>query len=187
MRIMVIVKATRNSEAGVMPRQEDMADMIRFNEAMVAAGILKSADGLRPSRFGKRVTLRATGEKAVIDGPFAATTELVAGYWIWDVKSMDEALEWVKRCPHPMPGEEAQIELRPFFEPEDFGAEFTPPNSRRAWRRCIAGCRGDATLYLGGLKGTLPFTSGSALHRGGKRTPLFLHIKGSVPFRGSVP
>ena len=126
MQVMVIVKASTSSEAGVMPRAEDMERMIRFNEAMQAAGILKSADGLKPSRFGKRVTFLADGQKTVKDGPFAHPRELIAGYWIWEVKSMDEALEWVKRCPDPMPGEEAVIEIRPFFAPEDFGAEFTP-------------------------------------------------------------
>ncbi len=131
MQVMVIIKATRSSEAGVMPGQEDMEKMIRFNEEMLQAGILKSADGLKPSRFGKRVTFRRGGATSVTEGPFAATKELIAGYWIWDVKSMDEALEWVKRCPDPMPGEESEIEIRPFFEPEDFGAEFTPELQKR--------------------------------------------------------
>ncbi len=131
MQVMVIMKATRSSEAGVMPSQEDMARMIRFNEEMVAAGILKSADGLKPSRFGKRVRFLQGGGTAVTDGPFGATRELIAGYWVWEVKSMDEALEWVKRCPDPMPGEEAEIEIRPFFGPEDFGAEFTPELQER--------------------------------------------------------
>jgi hypothetical protein len=131
MRVMVIVKASRSSEAGVMPSQADMERMIRFNEAMLAAGILKSADGLKPSRFGRRVTFRRSGEKAVVEGPFAEPHELIAGYWVWDVSSMDEALEWVKRCPDPMPGEESVIEVRPFYGPEDFGAEFTPDLQER--------------------------------------------------------
>lgn len=131
MRVMVIMKASRSSEAGVMPRQEDMERMIRFNEEMLKAGILKSADGLKPSRFGKRVTFRPGGGTSVTEGPFAATRELIAGYWVWDVKSMDEALEWLKRCPDPAPGEESEIEIRPFFGPEDFGAEFTPEMQER--------------------------------------------------------
>lgn len=93
---------------------------------MLQARILKSADGLKPSRFGKRVTFRLGGETSVTEGPFAAIRELIAGHRVWDVKSMDEALEWVKRCPDPMPGEDSEIEIRPFFGPEDFGAEFTP-------------------------------------------------------------
>jgi hypothetical protein len=131
MRVMVIVKASRSSEAGVMPSQADMERMIRFNEEMLAAGILKSADGLKPSRFGRRVTFLRDGEKAITEGPFAETRELVAGYWVWDVASMDEALAWVKRCPDPMPGEESVIEIRPFYGPEDFGTEFTPELQER--------------------------------------------------------
>ena len=126
MQVMVIIKATRSSEAGVMPGQEDMEKMIRFNEEMLQAGILKSADGLKPSRFGKRVTFRRGGATSVTEGPFAATKELIAGYWIWQVKDMDEALAWLRRCPDPMPGEESVVELRPCFEAEDFGEEFTP-------------------------------------------------------------
>jgi len=126
MRVMVIVKATPNSEAGVLPRKELFENMIRYNEELVKAGIMKNGDGLKPSKFGKRVTFRPNGKKSVTDGPFAETKELIAGFWLWEVKSMDEALEWVKRCPDPMPGEESDIEIRPFFEAEDFGAEFTP-------------------------------------------------------------
>ena len=131
MQVRVIMKASRSSEAGAMPRAEDMERMIRFNEKMVAAGILKSADGLKPSRFGKRVTFHVDGGRSVVDGPFANPKELIAGYWIWEVKSMDEALEWARRCPDPAPGEESEIELRPFFAPEDFGAEFTPEMQER--------------------------------------------------------
>ncbi len=131
MRVMVIVQASRSSEAGVMPSQADMERMIHFNEEMLAAGILKSADGLKPSRFGRRVTFRRGGQKAITEGPFAEPHELIAGYWVWDVRSMDEALEWVKRCPDPMPGEESVIEIRPFYGPEDFGAEFTPELQER--------------------------------------------------------
>ena len=126
MRVMVIVKATRNSEAGVLPRKELFEKMISYNEELVKAGIMKSGDGLKPSKFGKRVEFRLDGKKSVVDGPFAETKELIAGFWLWEVKSMDEALAWAKRCPDPMPGEEATLELRPFFEAEDFGAEFTP-------------------------------------------------------------
>jgi len=122
---MVIVKATKNSEAGVMPSEKLLADMGKFNEALVKAGIMLAADGLHPSSKGKRV--RFSGEKrTVLDGPFAETKELIAGYWIWQVKSMEEAVEWVRRCPSPMPGEESEIEIRPVFELEDFGKEFTP-------------------------------------------------------------
>jgi hypothetical protein len=125
MRVMVIVKATKNSEAGVMPSEKLLADMGKFNEELVKAGIMLAGDGLHPSSKGKRVHFSG-GKKTVIDGPFSETKELIAGFWIWQVKSMDEALEWVRRCPDPMPGEESDIEIRPFFEAEDFGAEFTP-------------------------------------------------------------
>ena len=125
MRVMVIVKATKNSEAGVMPSEKLFADMGKYNEELVKAGIMLAGDGLNPSSKGKRVRFSA-GKKTVIDGPFSETKELVAGYWIWQVKSMEEAVEWVRRCPDPMPGEESEIEIRPVFEAEDFGAEFTP-------------------------------------------------------------
>src|SRR5688572_327735 len=126
MRVMVIMKATPNTEAGVMPVEKDFQKMISYNEELVKAGIMKSGDGLKPSKFGKRVTFLSNGKKSVTDGPFAETKELIAGYWLWEVKSMDEAVEWAKRCPDQMPGAEWDIEIRPFFEPEDFGAEFTP-------------------------------------------------------------
>ena len=125
MRVMVIVKATKNSEAGVMPSETLLADMGRFNEALVKAGIMLAGDGLHPSSKGKRVRF-AGGKKSVVDGPFSETKELVAGFWIWQVKSLEEAVEWARRCPDPMPGEEAELELRPLFEAEDFGAELTP-------------------------------------------------------------
>ena len=128
MRVMVFVKATKNSEAGTMP-SEDMKDMLtkmgQYNEELVKAGILLAADGLQPSSKGKRVRFGA-GKKVVVDGPFTETKELVAGYWLWQVKSMDEAVEWVRRCPDPMPGEQSEIEIRPLYEAEDFGKEFTP-------------------------------------------------------------
>jgi hypothetical protein len=120
MRVMVIVKATKNSEAGVMPSEKLLAEMGKFNEELVKAGIMLAGDGLHPSSKGKRVRFSG-GKKEVIDGPFAETKELIAGYWIWQVKSIEEAVEWVKRCPDPMPGEESELEIRPAFEAEDFG------------------------------------------------------------------
>jgi hypothetical protein len=125
MRVMVIIKATKNSEAGVMPSEKLLAEMGKFNEELVKAGVMLAGDGLHPSNRGKRVRFSG-GKKTVLDGPFAETKELVAGYWIWQVKSMEEAVEWVRRCPDPMPGEESEFEIRPVFEAEDFGNEFTP-------------------------------------------------------------
>jgi len=125
MRVMVIVKATKDSEAGVMPSQKLLEDMGKFNEELVKAGIRLAADGLHPSSKGKRV--KFSGDKrTVVDGPFAETKELIAGYWIWQVRSMEEAVEWVRRCPSPHAGIEAEIEIRPVFSAEDFGKEFTP-------------------------------------------------------------
>ena len=124
MRCMVIVKATKDSEAGVMPSEKLLSDMGKFNEELVKAGIMLAGDGLQPSSKGKRV--RFSGDKrTVVDGPFTETKELIAGYWIWQVRSIEEAVEWVKRCPNPMPGE-SEIEIRPFFETEDFGPALTP-------------------------------------------------------------
>ena len=125
MRVMVIVKATRNSEAGALPTEKLLADMGKFNEELVKAGVMLAGEGLRPSSQGKRVVFSG-GKKTVVDGPFAETKELVAGFWLWQVKSMEEAVEWVRRCPDPMPGEESVIEIRPVFETDDFGQEFTP-------------------------------------------------------------
>ncbi|MGL6243303.1 YciI family protein [Pseudomonas sp.] len=125
MRLMIIVKASPDSEAGVMPTEELMTAMGNYNEQLTKAGILIDCDGLQPSSKGARV--RFSGEKrTVIDGPFAETKELIAGYWIWEVKSKEEAIEWVKRCPNPMPGTDAEIEIRPIYGAEDFGEEFTP-------------------------------------------------------------
>jgi hypothetical protein len=121
---MVIVKATKDSEAGVMPSQQLLTEMGQYNEELVKAGIMLAGDGLHPSSRGARVRFNGK-ERAVIDGPFAETKELVAGYWIWQVKSLDDAIQWVKRCPNPMPGE-SEIEIRPLFEAEDFGEEFSP-------------------------------------------------------------
>jgi hypothetical protein len=127
---MVIIKATKNSEAGIMPGEELMTAMGKFNEALIQAGIMLAGDGLKPSREGKRVSFSG-GRKSVIDGPFIETKEIIAGFWIWQVKSMDEALEWVHRCPEPMPGEDAEIEIRPIFEIEDFGPALTPELSEQ--------------------------------------------------------
>jgi len=124
MRVMVIVKATKDSEAGVLPSKELLGAMLNYNEELVKAGIMLAGDGLKPSSKGKRV--RFSGSKrTVIDGPFTETKELVAGYWIWQVRSMEEAVEWLKRCPNPMPGD-SEVEIRPFFEAADFGETFTP-------------------------------------------------------------
>ena len=125
MRVMVIIKATNNSEAGLMPGEKLLAEMGAYNEELVKAGIMLAGEGLHPSSKGKRIQL-AGGKRSVVDGPFAETKELVAGFWLWQVKSMDEAVEWARRCPDPMPGEEATIELRPVFEASDFGDELTP-------------------------------------------------------------
>jgi hypothetical protein len=122
---MIIVKASQDSEAGVMPDKELLTAMGNYNEELVKAGIMIDGEGLHPTSKGTRV--RFSGDKrTVIDGPFAETKELIAGYWIWQVKSKQEAIDWVKRCPNPMPGTEAEIEIRQVFEAEDFGAEFTP-------------------------------------------------------------
>jgi hypothetical protein len=124
MRVMVMVKASPESEAGQMPSTELLAAMGQFNEELVAAGVMLAGEGLHPSSAGKRVRF-AGASRSVIDGPFAETKELVAGYWLWQVQSMDEAVEWVKRCPNPMESD-SEIEIRRVFEAEDFGAEFTP-------------------------------------------------------------
>jgi hypothetical protein len=122
---MVIVKATKNSEAGIMPTEKLLAEMGRYNEELVKAGIMLAGDGLHPSSSGKRIRFSG-GKRTVIDGPFTETKELIAGFWIWQVRSMEEAVEWARRCPDPMPGEDAELEIRPVFEAEDFGEEFTP-------------------------------------------------------------
>jgi hypothetical protein len=124
MRVMVMVKATAESEAGTMPKQELLEAMGRFNEQLVQAGILLAGEGLHPSSRGARVRFDGASRQ-VTDGPFAETRELVAGFWLWQVRSLDEAIEWVKRCPNPMSGP-SEIEIRPVFEAEDFGAELTP-------------------------------------------------------------
>src|SRR4051812_4863635 len=125
MRFIVLVKATKASEAGVMPSEKLLADMGKYNEELVKAGIMQAGEGLHPSSKGARVKFIGD-QRIVIDGPFAETKELVAGFWIWKCKSKEEAIEWMKRCPNPMPGEEGELELRQVFEMEEFGAEFTP-------------------------------------------------------------
>ena len=124
MRFMVMVKATRESEAGVMPSEQMLADMGRYNEELVKAGVMQAGEGLHPSSKGARV--RFSGKnRSVVDGPFAETKELVAGFWLWKCASLQEAIEWVKRCPNPM-SEDSEIEIRQIFEAEDFGEAFTP-------------------------------------------------------------
>jgi hypothetical protein len=124
MRVMVIVKANKDSEAGKMPDQKLLADMGKFNEELVKAGVMLAGEGLHPTSKAKRVHFSGP-KRTVIDGPFTETKELIAGFWLWQVRSMEEALEWAKRCPNPHDGE-SELEIRPVFEPEDFGAEFTP-------------------------------------------------------------
>ena len=124
MKVMVFVKATKDSEAGVMPSEKLISDMMKFNEELVKAGIMKMGDGLQPSSKGKRIHFSGP-KRTVIDGPFAGTKELVAGFRLWEVKSMEEAVEWAKRCPNPMPGD-SDLEIRPFYEADDLGPEFTP-------------------------------------------------------------
>ena len=125
MRVMVIVKATANSEKGVLPDEQLLTAMGAYNQKLVEAGIMLAGEGLQASSKGKRIHF-GDGKRTVVDGPFAETKELVAGFWIWKVQSMDEAIAWARRCPDPMPGEEAILEIRPVFESEDFGEEFTP-------------------------------------------------------------
>ncbi|MEW6366973.1 MAG: YciI family protein [Acidobacteriota bacterium] len=125
MRFMVIVKAGKADEAGVLPSKESLAEMMKFNEELARAGVLLAGEGLQPSSKGARV--RFSGEKrTVVHGPFAETRQLVAGFWLWKCESLQEAIEWVKRSPNPMPGEESEIEIRQVFEAEDFGENFTP-------------------------------------------------------------
>jgi hypothetical protein len=131
MRVMVIVKASKDSEAGEMPSEKALAAMGKFNEELAKAGVMLAGEGLHPTSKGKRVRF-SSGKKTVIDGPFAESKELIAGFWLWQVKSMEEAVEWLKRAPFGAPelatdsGEEAEIEIRPVFEADDFGKEFTP-------------------------------------------------------------
>ena len=124
MRFMVMIRATQDSEAGVMPDEKLLGAMGRFNDELVKAGVMLAGEGLQPSSKGARVRFSGS-RRTVIDGPFAETKELIAGFWIWQVQSKEEAIEWAKRCPNPFPGE-SEIEIRQVFEAEDFGAEFTP-------------------------------------------------------------
>ncbi len=140
MRFMVMVKANASSEAGILPDEKMLADMGKFNEELVRAGVMLAGEGLHPSSRGARV--RFSGDKrTVIDGPFSETKELIAGFWLFQVKSKEEAIEWVKRCPNPFPGQESEIEIRQVFEAADFGAEFTPElqAQEQRMRRQIAG------------------------------------------------
>ena len=125
MRFMILLKADKNTEAGVLPDEKLLTDMGEYNEELVKAGVLLAGEGLQPSSKGARVKFSG-GRTTVTDGPFAETKELVAGFWLWQVKSKEEAIEWAKRCPNPMPDTESEIEIRQVFEAEDFGAEFTP-------------------------------------------------------------
>jgi hypothetical protein len=134
---MIIIKASADSEAGVMPSQELLTAMGNYNEELVKAGIMLAGEGLHPSSKGARVKFSGD-QRSVIDGPFIETKELIAGFWLWKVKSREEAIEWVKRCPNPMPGTDAEIEIRQVFEAEDFGAEFTPElreQEERVWEQ----------------------------------------------------
>ena len=124
MRVMVIVKASADSEAGVMPSEKLLTEMGNYNEELVNAGIMQAGEGLHPSSKGKRIRFSG-GQTSVVDGPFGSTNELIAGFWLWQVKSLDEAVEWARRCPNP-DGQDFELELRPIFETEDFGAELTP-------------------------------------------------------------
>ena len=136
MRVMVMVKATKDSEAGVMPTEQLLTEMGKYNEQLVEAGIMLAGEGLHPSSKGARVRFSGA-RRSVVDGPFSETKELVAGFWIWRVKSMDEAIEWAKRCPNPMPGD-SELEIRPVFEAEDFGEEFTSElreQEKRVWAK----------------------------------------------------
>ena len=125
MRVMVLVKADKDSEAGVMPTEQLLTDMGKYNEELVKAGVMLAGEGLQPSSKGARVTFSGS-KRIVTDGPFPETKELIAGFWLWQVRSREEAIEWVKRCPNPMPGTESVIEIRQVFEAEDFGENFTP-------------------------------------------------------------
>jgi len=126
MRFMILVKADKNSEAGVLPDERMLTEMGKFNEELVKAGVMLAGEGLQSSSKGVRVKFGPGNQKTVIDGPFSETKELVAGFWLWQVKSKEEAIEWVKRMPNPMPGSETEVEIRQVFEVEDFGAAATP-------------------------------------------------------------
>ena len=134
MRFMIVVKATKDSEAGVLPDEKLLTDMGKFNEELVKAGVLLAGEGLHPSSKGARVRFSGS-TRTVIDGPFTETKELIAGFWLWQVKSKEEAIEWVKRSPNPFPNQDSEIEVRQVFEADDFGAEFTPELREQEERR----------------------------------------------------
>jgi hypothetical protein len=134
MRVMVMIKATKDTEAGALPDEKLLTAMGQYNEELVKAGVMLAGEGLHPSSKGARIRFSGT-QRTVIDGPFTETKELVAGFWLWQVRSMEEAIEWLKRCPAPT-GEEAEIEIRPVFEADDFGAEFSPELRRQEERLC---------------------------------------------------
>jgi hypothetical protein len=134
MKFMVMVKATKDSEAGVMPDAKLLEDMGRFNEELVNAGVMQAGEGLQPSSKGARIRFSKDGKRTVVDGPFTETKELVAGFWLWKCKSRDEAIAWAKKCPSPFPAQECELEIRQVFEAEDFGAEFTPEARAREER-----------------------------------------------------
>ncbi len=145
MRFMIIVKATKDSEAGILPKKDILARMAKFNEELVKAGVMLAGEGLHPSSKGARVKFSGS-ERLVTKGPFKETKELVAGFWLWKCKSLEEAIEWVRRCPNPMPGQESEIEIRQIFELDDFGDELTPEIREKEERLCAeisrqhAGC-----------------------------------------------
>jgi hypothetical protein len=134
MKVMVIVKASKDSENGVLPSEKMLDEMSRYNDQLIKAGIMLSGDGLTPSAKGKRIVFSG-GKRAVVDGPFTETKELVAGFWIWQVRSIEEAIEWARRCPDPMPGDEAVLEIRPLYEVTDFGEAATPELRERFARQ----------------------------------------------------
>jgi len=136
MKFMIMIKATKDSEAGVMPTEELIADMMNYNEDLVNAGIMLGGDGLQPSSKGARAKF-SNGTWTFTDGPFPETKELVAGYWLWQCKSKEEAFEWINRMPNPMPDTESEVEIRPLYEADDFGEEFTP-ELREKWERVNA-------------------------------------------------
>ena len=140
MRVMVMVKANKDSEAGVMPSTEMLTAMGKFNEELVNAGVMVAGEGLHPSSKGKRVVMEGA-KRTVVDGPFAETKELVAGFWLWKVRSMDEAVEWARRCPNPMPGG-GELEIRPVFEADDFGEALTPELREQEERLRAQGAQG---------------------------------------------
>jgi hypothetical protein len=125
MKVIVFVKATKTSETGAMPSEAMLSEMGKFNEELVKAGVMLAGEGLHPSAKGKRINFSGA-KRTIVDGPFTEAKELVAGFWIWEVRSIEEAVEWARRCPHPMPGEDAELEIRPIFSAEDFGKELTP-------------------------------------------------------------